>query len=241
MGSRVEVSPDGSHLAHVGARIYLRTLDSASVEPLPGTDGARGTLCFSPDSRWLAFFGDGKLKKVSVLGGTPQTICDAPKGCGVTWGSDDTIVFSPAHSSGLYRVSASGGEPEPVTGLETGALFHWYPQFLPDGKTVLFTDAGNFNIASVSLETGERKVLFKGGSHARYSPTGHLLFVQPGTLLAAPFDVEALEVTGQPVPIIEGIMTSRGNGSGFFSFSSDGSLFYVSGGAKDESSLVEVD
>jgi serine/threonine-protein kinase len=243
LGSRVEVSSDGSHLAYVGGKIYLRTLDDASVEPIPGTEGARGTLCFSPDSRWLAFFDDGKLKKVSVLGGTPQVICDAPKGSGVTWGPDDTIVFSPAHSSGLYRVSASGGEPEPVTRSETGASFHWYPQFLPDGETILFTQigGGNINIEALFLETGERKVLFKGGSHARYSPSGHLLFMQLGTLLAAPFDVEALEVTGPPVPIIEGVMFARLNGSGFFSFSRDGTLFYVSGGAKDESSLVEVD
>ena len=250
---KLALSPDGAHLVYAagtgGSRqLYLRAMDGLEGEPIPGTEGA-STPFFSPDGHWVGFFAEGKLKKVSISGGAPLTLCDAPNSFGASWGTNDTIVFAPSNISGLWQVSAAGGTPQPLTRLETGESRHGWPDLLPGGQVILFTAFGSGpdspRIAAQELETGERRVLAEGGVYPRYLPPGYLVYVQqeeaPGTLLAAPFDLSKLEVTGAPVRIVENVMQLN-SGAAQYSFSSLGSLVYIPGGnPASERRLVWVD
>ncbi len=234
----VALSPDGKRLVYVTVQgLYLRPMDSLQASPIPGTEEALSAF-FSPDGQWVGFFTDGELKKVSISGGAPLTLCDAAGVRGASWGTDNTIVFGQT-GAGLSQVSAAGGTPRQLTTLDskTGETDQIHPQILPGGKAVLFTsrDGGNLDnwqIVVQSPETGERQVLVQG-TYARYVVTGHLVYAQagtPGTLLAVPFDVERLEVTGIPVPIVEGVQQSAASGLAQFSFSDLGTFVYVPGG-----------
>ncbi|MCH7885006.1 MAG: serine/threonine-protein kinase [Planctomycetes bacterium] len=242
----VAVSPDGTRLVYVGWRdggtqLYLRVIDEFAVTPIPGTEDGTGPF-FSPDGKWVGYFDyrAGKLKKVPLRGGGTIDICDAPPSSrGASWGMDDVIVFTRGITGGLYTVSATGGTPQPLAtpDFEKGEKSCRLPQILPGGKGVLFTmstsDIDSYDdatIAVVLLETGERKILFKGGSNARYAPTGHIVYARAGSLMAVPFDLERLEVTGSPFQILKGVVTSDMYGSAQFSFSGDGTLIYVPGG-----------
>src|SRR5262249_49235130 len=141
----VALSPDGKLLAYAAAtgggrtRLYFRPLDELTARAIPATDGA-STPFFSPDGRWLAFYADGLLKKVSVAGGVPLTICDAPPIWSASWGQGDRIVFSSSlGSSGVWLVSANGGQPTQITAPKDDENQHGYPQLLPDGMHVLFS------------------------------------------------------------------------------------------------------
>ncbi|MGI8785568.1 MAG: protein kinase domain-containing protein [Acidobacteriota bacterium] len=243
-GSAVAVSPDGLHVVYSASsggrtQLYSRSLDRLESTPLGGTDGASNPF-FSPDGQWIGFFAGGKLMKVSILGARPVTICDAPVPRGEAWGPDNMIVFSPTGIAGLSRVSSDGGTPQPLTTLNEGELSHRWPQFLPGGKAVLFTiwnDTGfdGGSIAVHILETGERRLLLRGGSFARYVPTmsepeglGHLVYARAEGLLAAPFDLKQLKLTGPAVSVIEGLMTNLSGGA-HFSLSSEGLLGYLPG------------
>ncbi len=238
----VALSPDGTHLAYVARRgsgaqqLYVRAMDSAEARPLAGTEGALNPF-FSQDGQWIGFFAGGSLKKVAVSGGANLTLADYVAARGGTWGPDDIIVFAPTSSGGLVQVSAAGGARQLLTKLKQGESSHRGPQFLPDGKTVLFTIlAGgapdDAQIAAQRLDSAEHRVLIRGGSYGRYVPTGHLVYYRAGTMMAVPFDPERLEVMGAPVPVLEGVMAGLGDtGVGQFSFSGQGSLAYIQGGA----------
>ena len=138
------IAPDGTHLAMVAGRngkpmLTLRPLQSLQVRVVEGSEGAAYPF-WSPDSKWIGFFAGEKLRKVPLSGGTPQTICDAVEPRGAAWGRDGTIVFAPASSGGLHRVSDSGGAVEPLTKLNAAEteIAHGWPHLLPDGKTLLF-------------------------------------------------------------------------------------------------------
>ncbi len=250
-GSVLALSLDGTQLAFVAGstqRIYLRAFDTLEAKPLTATEGATSPF-FSPDGQWIGFFAGGKLKKVAVSGGAVLTLCDVANSRGGAWGANDTIVFSLAGNVGLSQVSAAGGAPQPLTKLKEGESSHRWPQFLPDGKTILYTigTGGSYDdaqIAAYRLATGEQKVLIRGGTYARYVPTGHLVYYRAGTIMAAPFDTARLAVLGTPVPAIEGVMSTIGNNGGAqFSYSSLGSLVYVPGGLQSDvqTTLVWVD
>jgi len=252
----VALSPDGSRLVYVANRggrrqLYLRQMDRLEATPIPGTEGGHSPF-FSPDGQSVGFVVVNKLKKVSVTGGAPQTLADiSPVTRGATWGPDDTIIFTRALDHGLERIlavgdtppddafsdaprSSMGGQTLTVPDPTEGEYSHRWPQFLPGGKAVLFTidTGGSFDearIAVLSLETGKVKVLLDGGTNARYSPTGHIVFGRAGALLAVPFDLERLERTGDPVTLVQGILMEPG-GAAHFAFSDDGSLAYVPGG-----------
>jgi Tol biopolymer transport system component len=244
-GTSVILSPDGTRLALVarGAdqkrRIYVRSLDQLQATALSGTEGAINPF-FSPDGQWLGFFADGKLNKISVQGGAAVTLCDAPNGRGGSWGDDGTIVFAPDLRVALSKVSSAGGKPQPLAALDTeaGEVTHRWPQALPGGKVVLFTSSSSVGagtgfedaeIVVYSMASGQRKTIQRGGFHARYLPSGHVVYMHEGTLFAVPFDLQRLEVTGQPAPILEGVVTSPNNGGAQFSFSETGDLAYVAG------------
>ena len=180
------------------------------------------------------------------MGGAVLTLCDAPTGRGGDWGEDGNIVFTPSLHSGLFRVSEAGGKPVELSKLDStaGERSHRWPQVLPGGKAVLFTDNGdnaNFNEANIavqSLGTGQRKIVQRGGTFGRYLPGGYLVYFHNGTLFAAPFDLDRLETTRAPVPVIEGVRGESLHGSAQFAFSSSGTLLYLTGQSSEPQSAI---
>ena len=251
-GQIMALSPDGKLLAYVAGedasppQIYLRALDSFEVRPIPGTEGAGGPF-FSPDSQWIAFFAEGKLKKLSVAGGTPITLANAnltqPGG---TWGPSDTIVFR-QRTSDLASIPAAGGTPQSFVTPDTskGENSVCCPAFLPGGNALLFVTATGTNpgqIAVRRLPGGERTDLIEGGLWPVYLPSGHLLYVQGGTLMAVPFDPAQLRLAAAPVPAVEGILQSGQSGVAYYSVADDGSLAYIPGHVRGaNSTFVWVD
>lgn len=240
------ISPDGrtvTYIARDGATsvLAIRRIDRREVVLLPRTEGATSPF-FSPDSRWIGYFADGWLRKVPAAGGVPLDICEAGAECrGASWSCRNEIVFAPTPASGLVRVSADGRHPLPATTLDfaKGERTHRWPEVLPDGRSVLFTIAharsASFEEAEtavVSLDTGERRTIHRYGCSARYVPTGHLVYLRSGSLMAAPFDPAALMVTGQAMPVVDDVMTQP-TGAGYFSFSRDGCLVYLTGEAHE--------
>ena len=244
-GPITAISPDGAYLAYVAIQgnrqqLYLRAMDSLEARLIPGTEGAVIPF-FSPDGKWLGFFADGKLKKVSVSGGAALTLGDAVQPRGASWGSHGTIIFAPTGASSLQQIPDAGGAPQPLTRFNKGEGTHRWPDFLPSGKALLFT-TGNAGaqIAVHSMETGERRNL-AAGAFPRYAPSGHLIYVQAGTLMAVPFDAQRLITSGTAVPVVEGVLQAASNGVAQYSISSTGSLIYISGGVQsDQRRLVWV-
>jgi Tol biopolymer transport system component len=241
-GPAVALSTDGTHLAYVarqgGAQqLYLRAMDSLEARPLAGTEGAVNPF-FSPDGQWLGFFAGQKLRKVSVSGGAALTLGNATTAGGASWGSQGIIVFTPQNVSSLRQVQDAGGAPQPLTRFEKGEVSHRWPDFLPDGKAVLFAASGNTSswnnaqVAVQSLGTGQRRNLVQGGTQPGYTPSGHLVYAQGGNLMAVPFDPQRLAATGTAVPVVEGVLQSPVTGAAQYSFSSTGSLVYVPGGVQ---------
>jgi len=242
------VSPDGERVvltarSEAGRGLYLREMGRDEAVYLDGTEGSISPT-FSPDGQWIAFAQDGELKKMSVSGGPPAKICDAPGLRGIAWGTQGQIALSPDRSSGLVLVPESGGTPVPLTELdppETPGVTpsHRWPEFLPDGKTVLFTKTPNDNdydiadIVAVSVADGTEKVLIKGGTFPKYVPGGFLVFLRRTTLFAARFSAERVELLGAPIPVLEGVASGATYGSGHLSFSNNGVLIYAG-----ESNLV---
>jgi Tol biopolymer transport system component len=246
-GAVAVISPDGQRLAYLGAsqngrRLYIRRLDSAEVTPLAGTDGATSHF-FSPDSKWLAFFAEGQLKKVAVSGGAPVKVADAPDGRGGAWGPNDVIVFAPETTTGLHRVSAGGGTAEPITTRGEKERTHRWPTFIPGTDTVVFISQAHdaayddASIEAVHVGTKARKVLVRGGTYPRYLASGHLAYVRENTLFAVPLDAAALEVTGAAQPVLSSVMSSRGVGAGVgdgsaqIAVSDNGTAIMISGEA----------
>ena len=228
-------------------QLFLRKLSQPEGKPVAESQGASNPT-FSEDGQWLAFVADRKLKKVSVSGGVPVTLGPA-NAFGATWALGDRIVVPGAGSSrGLFEFAATGGAARELTALDAqkGERMHNWPNVLPGGKAVLFTvplqDSARWDDSLVvvqSLETGARKTVVQGGTDARYVPTGHVVYLRSGTLMAVQFDASSLEVTGTPTPVVEGVMQSSGGG-GQYSFSQRGDLVYVPG-AEPERTLAFVD
>jgi hypothetical protein len=212
-------------------------VEALDARLIHGTDKDSTHPFFSPDGQWIGYFSqsDQKLKKVAISGGAPVVLCDAGSlVAGASWGSDNTIVYCDL-SSGIMRVSANGGTPVNLikrnlaNNVKEGPPT--YPQMLPDGKTLLFTKIDPATAVSVdqivvqSLKSGERKILFKGGSNAKYLPTGHIVYFllnnNVANLFAVPFDLNKLEVSGGPVSILEDFKSFS------FAFSESGTLVYV--------------
>ncbi len=247
VGSSVELSPDGTRLAYVSGstqtqQLFMRPLNQLDAAQLAeGNTGATSPYqpFFSPDGQWLGYVTASEMRKVPVSGGTPLTLTKLTRSRGASWSEDGTIIFAPNPASGLFRVSAAGGEPEPVTTLDKAKkeVTHRWPQVLPGGKAVIFTshtqssaDFDNAAIDVLNLATGERKTLQKGGSYARYVPSGHLVYVSKAALFAVPFDLARLEVTGSPAPVVQNVFWNPTEGAAQFTVSSTGVLTYLRGG-----------
>jgi serine/threonine-protein kinase len=228
------LSPDGTHIAYVAnLRLMLRAMDQLETVPIRGTEVGQGRGPFlSPDGQWVGFWQDNQLRRVSVNGGTPVKICDAPMPFGASWGPDDTILYGQG-AQGIWRVSGQGGTPERLIEVDAGKNEAAHgPQMLQGRDAVLFTlaTANEWDTARIvvhSLATGDRKVLVEGGRDGRYVSTGHLVYGREGTLFAVPFDIARLEVKGGPVSLVEGVADSSSTGAVHFSLSADGALAYV--------------
>jgi Tol biopolymer transport system component len=247
VASSVVISPDGRYIAYAAIRtnqperIYIRPLDSTETRAVTGTDSGVAPF-FSPDSQWLGFSTPAGLVKVSLNGGTPLNL-RIPTGTthGAYWGTDGIITLG--SSSGLHQVSEAGGMPEPLT--EGGV--HRMPDVLPGGRGVLYAVpelagggvmAGS-RVSVLSMADRAQRDLIPGGTAPRYAPTGHLVYAQAGTLFAVPFDLDSLSVNGNPAPVIEGILQTN-TGFPYYSFSTTGTLVYVSGTAGVRRNLVWV-
>jgi serine/threonine protein kinase/Tol biopolymer transport system component len=236
------VSPDGQVLAFVAGdtdgqeRIFVRALDEVQPRVLVGSDNAQYPF-WSPDSKNLGFFADGKLKKVSASGGQPLTLCDAPNGKGGAWNSDGVILFAPDATNPIQQVSQLGGEPAGVTAFdeERGDDSHRHPRFLPDGKRFLYLarfprgyDEGHA-IVVASLDGGDERVLVRSPAAAEYA-SGHLLFLRERTLMAQPFDPGSLELASEPFPIADTVvLISPLTAQAVFSASQTGVLAFQGG------------
>jgi Tol biopolymer transport system component len=240
----IAISPDGSSfVCATNKGLYLRRMDQLQGGIIPGTEGNVRVPCFSPDGQWVGFWSerDKQLKKIPIKGGSPVTICDAQVFYNAFWNADNTILFDSDTLGSIMRVSANRGTPERI--LECKNEYIVAPQLLPDGNNLLFTlsfpgQDSNMKIAVQSLRTGKRKELFAGAG-ARYLDTGHLVYVQGGSLFAVPFDADTLEVTGGSVPMVQGIAGLPPR----YAISDSGALIYVQGegGSSEKNILVWVD
>jgi serine/threonine protein kinase len=241
------ISPDGSRLVFVGStegvsRLWLRPLESETSQPLAGTEGATYPF-WSPDSRSIAFFSEGKLRRIDAAGGPAQALASAARGMGGTWNRDGVIVFG-IPGGPLYQVPAAGGEPAPVTRLGPLQTGHRFPQFLPDGRHFVFFAGGDeLGMFVASLDSLEARRVLEADNSAVVAP-GHLLFLRGETLVAQPFDSATLELSGDPFPVAEEVTfdESLGQGAvGAFSASTNGVLAYRTGSARSGRQLIWFD
>jgi serine/threonine-protein kinase len=245
-GPGAALSPDGSHLVYVGpsetspGELWLRPIDQLEATRLPGTVNAFAPF-FSPDGQSVAYNTGAPiaLRVISLAGGPPLTVSDSAFPLGGDWGEDGWLYYERQGEVGLSRVPAGGGAHEVLTRPDTaqGELSHRWVDALPSGKGALFTiwRGGNAeaDIAVVSLETKEVRVLLRG-TMGRYVPTGHIAYTRAdGALLAAPFDQHKLEITGPATPLLEGVIV-QGGGASQFTVSNSGTLVYAAGVAASE-------
>jgi len=244
------ISPDGQRLVIVAGEddsrhLFQRTLHQFEWQPIPGTEKATQPF-FSPDGQSVAFFADGKVKKISLAGGNPQVLCDAPNPFGGAWGPDGSIVFNPNSPAGLMKVSELGGVPESLTepDSEAGEGEHNWPQFLPDGRSVLFTiwkgsSVEGSEVALIDMGTGEKKVLLDG-SYGRITASGHLLYTLADSVFVAAFDLEQRQIVGPGVPLPEPIYRYSEYWLPFMDVSATGTMVYVPGRSEPQRQLVAV-
>jgi Tol biopolymer transport system component len=248
----VALSPDGDAIVYTAnGQLHVRALDQLEAVPIRGTEGTGNaggrSPFFSPDGQWIGFWQDAQFKKVSIIGGAPVVLCSAPNPWGVSWTAENTIFYGEG-SQGIWRVSGDGGKPEQVVKVDAGQLASG-PELLPGGHAILFTlsratEPPARQIVVQSLDTDMRRVVVEGGTDARYVPTGHLVYALENSLMAVPFDVGTLAVTGGPVSLVEDVGMSADGIMAYFAVSNEGALVYVPADAGEVSrrrTLVWVD
>jgi Tol biopolymer transport system component len=241
-GGAPVLSPDGRSIVFVAAQngrqmLWVRPLDSTLARSLPGTDGARGPF-WSPDSGWIAFVSEGKLRKIEASGGPIQTLASVPTdtlaSASGTWNRDNIMVISTSTRSALYRIHAGGGDLEPVTRLDGSETSHIGPAFLPDGRRFVFHVRSGGPVGSIyagSLDSKERKLLLSDVTRAVYASSsrasqGYLLYVRGTALVAHPFDAGKVSLAGTPTVLADHVGTTTGGTLGDFSVASHRVLSY---------------
>jgi eukaryotic-like serine/threonine-protein kinase len=234
------VSPDGRQVAFIATLegkklLWVHSLDALSARALPGTEGALSPF-WSPNRHTIGFFADGKLKKVEVSGGPPQTLCDvSTRVSNGTWGRQGTILFDnwERGPQGIYAVPDTGGEATLVTKSQKAGNDLAWPYFLQDGRHFLYSGydlaSNKSSIYVASLDSHDARRVMQADSRVAYAPPGYLLYVREGTLLGQPFDAENLRLVGEPFPIAERIDYFKQTGYGAFAVSENGVLCYVAG------------
>jgi Tol biopolymer transport system component/predicted Ser/Thr protein kinase len=240
----MQLSPNGQRIVFAASKedgtseLWVRALDAVTGERLPGTQGATFPF-WSPDNRWVAFFADGRLKKIDTQSRAIFTLGEAPAARGGAWSPKDMIVFTPIGPSYLLKVSAAGGKPAPATVLDaTVGAYHRFPWFLPDGEHFLFEaqkpTGGRLNLAVGSLDSTSSQVIGEADSNAVYAE-GRLLYLRGSALMAQPFDPSARRFTGEAVqltPFVDSFLSP--NSVGMFSVSTNGLLAYQAGDGSSE-------
>jgi len=234
-----KISPDGKMLAFNATdaggktQIWIRPLNALTAQPLPGTEGTRRPF-WSPDSRFLGFVADGKLKKIDVTGGPPTKLCDVPTGVDGTWSPEGVILLDGTGPDPIYRIPAAGGTPVVAAKADPARkeIQVGWPEFLPDGRHFIFLAANQKQDQTAyrigSLDSSETKPFAPAQSMLVYAPQGYLLFLKDRTLMAQPFDAKTVKTTGEPMPLAEQIGTDA-VGLARFSVSRDGVLAYRTG------------
>jgi len=244
--SSIAISPDGTRIVYSvhGSdgknRLVTRTLDQSAPTPLNGTENAFEPF-FSPDGRWIGFFADQKLEKISVEGGGAVPLCDTPSNPrGAAWGEDGNIILALSPTSGLSQVADSGGVPKPITRPSGhGQVTHRWPQILPGGELVLFTahtatsELDNAELDVLNRKTGQWKTVERSGYFGRYLPSGHLLWVRSGTVYGVAFNLQTLQPRGAPAPVLDDVAAYLTAGYGRFDFSTTGNFLYMNGKVRD--------
>ena len=227
------ISPDGTRVAFStvdasgGGALWVRSLGAAAAKRIEGTSGG-GNFFWSPDSEWLAFFSAGKLFKVNVNEGTPRLLADAPSQRGGTWNQQDVILFVPQSGGPLMRLPAAGGTPVPLA--HTGKLGPYWPVFLPDGNRFLFYAYASERTAQVGWLDSDRIQSLPGiGSKALYGTSGHILFVDQGSLMAQRFDLASLSLADSPMALANRVAHSPSTGGASVTVSETGTLAYRAG------------
>ena len=248
---RFAVSPDGRHVAFVAdtnsaTSLWLHSLESPPARQVPGTTGVRGSPFWSPDSRTLAFFSDGRLHRIDVAGGAPQAVADLPSPLSTTttvggsWNNAGTILFAAGPNQPIFHVPAAGGVAKPVTALEPGLQeTHAKPSFLPDGRRFLFASTGLPDKAGVwiaSLDGGDPLRLLDRATQAAFVER-HVVFTRDGLLLAQLFDPEVGQLTGEPQPLGASSVSNLGQ----FSASQTGRVLAYTGGVSFDFQFTWVD
>ena len=238
------LSPDGRSLAfvasvgHEPSQLWLRQLQALNPEPLAGTQGAEYPF-WSPDSQSLGFFANGSLKRIDLAGGPARVLAPAVFGRGGAWNRSGTIVFAPSTQTGLFRVSAAGGEAAPLTTLDANGseASHRWPQFLPDDRHFLYfvqgTTPGTHSLYVGDLDRSPPRRVRAAPLSAAFVAPGHLLFVLDDALLAAPFDWRAAKIVGEPSAVVSSVAGSS-SFYGAFSASANGLLVYANSEASSE-------
>jgi tRNA A-37 threonylcarbamoyl transferase component Bud32 len=211
---QVALSPDARRILFLlqdeGGRtsIAVRSFDSLGVRRLPGTEDARG-MFWSPDGREIAFFSEGRLKRIGFQGGPAQTICESGGAFSGAWSRQGTILFTKEFGAPIVAVPATGGTPHPVTALDPvrGDAAHIHPAFLPDGRHFVFVarnlDPEKTSIMLASLDSKDVRRLLHADSAAVFADPGYLLFARDNALFAWSFDPQSLELAGEPAPVFE--------------------------------------
>jgi serine/threonine-protein kinase len=248
--TEIVLSPNGQNIIFSAgqdgaldkAKIYKRSLDSLEALPVDGTEGGSAPF-YSPDGDWIGFWAEQKLYKVPSEGGIPIALCDAPnRPYGALWARDGRIFLGTLHW-GIQAIPENGGEWSTLIDVDKEKeMTLRLPYLLPDGNALIFTSMPHVtgvaaDIELFSFETGERRVLIEDGTDARYLPTGHLIFLRNSTLMAVPFDLNNLKISGSVVPVMTGVRhaindmyTGNNSGAGLYSFSDSGLFAYVAGG-----------
>lgn len=251
-GGHIEISPDGTMIAFVASdstgkdNLWVRPLNSPVSLMLPGTENANYPF-WSYDSRMIAYFADGKLKKIDAKGGPSFTICDAPSGRGGTWSKDGVIVFAPVSGGTLHQIPAAGGTSKKLTSLDTTEfeVNHRWPYFLPDGKHFLFSvqtnkqslDEESENIRVGSLQDSSGPIVLHASSNAIFR-NGWILYYKQKSILTQRFDDGSFTVAGEPIPILENPLYEPARSKAAFSVSQNNRLIFLGTSSSEEEMVI---